>query len=259
VTEMSSYATGTPCWVDVTSTDLDRSVDFYTRLFGWEAQRDPRPEAGGYTMFTLRGKNVAAASPTWQEGLPAVWTTYLASDDVDATAAKARDAGGNVMVEPFDVFDAGRMAVIQDPTGAVFGVWQAARHVGSQLANEPGSFTWNELNTRDVPAATRYYEAVFGVEVDVQDFTGSEYGVVKVDGRSVAGMRHLDAPEDQVPPHWQSVFAVEDCDRALAQVEELGGRKLMEPLDVPTIGRFALVQDPVGATFQVIALEPPPS
>ena len=202
--EFSSYATGTPCWVDVTSTDLDRSVDFYTRLFGWEAQRDPRPEAGGYPMFTLRGKNVAAASATWVEGMPAVWTTYIASDDVDATAAKAREAGGNVMVEPFDVFDAGRMSVIQDPTGAVFGVWQADRHHGAQLANEPGSFNWNELNTRDVAAASRFYEAVFGVEVDMQELAGTPYGVIKVDGRGVGGVRHLDAPEDQVPAHWQT-------------------------------------------------------
>jgi predicted enzyme related to lactoylglutathione lyase len=256
VPELSSYATGTPCWVDVSSTDLDRSVDFYTGLFGWEAQRDPRPEAGGYTMFTLRGKYVAAASPVWQEGMPSVWTTYIASDDVDATAAKARAAGGNVMMEPFDVLDAGRMTVVQDPTGAVFGVWQAGRHHGSELANEPGSFNWNELNTRDLAAAMRFYEAVFGVEVELQDLGGSEYGVVKVDGRGVAGMRHLEAPEDQVPAHWQTVFAVDDCERALARAEELGGQKLMEPMDVPSIGRFALVQDPVGATFQVIALAP---
>jgi predicted enzyme related to lactoylglutathione lyase len=256
VPEFSSYATGTPCWVDVSSTDLDRSVDFYTKLFGWEAQRDPRPEAGGYTMFTLGGKNVAAASPTWQEGMPSAWTTYFASDDVDGTAQKAREAGGNVMMDPFDVFDAGRMTVIQDPTGAVFGVWQAGQHHGSQLANEPGSFNWNELNTRDVPAAVRFYEDVFGVEVELQDFLGTEYGVVKVGGRSVAGIRHLDAPADDVPAHWLTVFAVEDCDRALARVEELGGQKLTDPLEVPGIGRFALVQDPVGATFQVIAVVP---
>jgi uncharacterized protein len=256
VPEFSSYATGTPCWVDVTSTDLDRSVEFYTRLFGWEAQRDPRPEAGGYTMFTLRGKNVAAASPVWQEGMPSVWTTYLASDDVDATAAKAREAGGNVLMEPFDVLDAGRMTVIQDPTGAIFGVWQAGQHHGAQLANEPGSLNWNELNTRDTEATSRFYEAVFGVEIDMQELEGAAYGVVKVGGRSVAGIRRLDAPAEQVPPHWQTVFAVADCDAALTDVQELGGRKLTEPLEVPSIGRFALVQDPVGASFQVIAVAP---
>jgi predicted enzyme related to lactoylglutathione lyase len=256
VPEFSSYATGTPCWVDVSSTDLDRSVDFYTKLFGWEAQRDPRPEAGGYTMFALRGKYVAAASPIWQEGMPSVWTTYLASDDVDAVVAKAREAGGNVMVEPFDVLDAGRMTVIQDPTGAVFGVWQAGQHHGSQLANEPGSLSWNQLNTTDLDAATRFYERVFGIEVDVQEQAGSEYRVIRANGRPVAGIRPLHAPAEGVPPHWQTVFSVEDCDAALARVEELGGRKLTEPMDVPSVGRIALVQDPVGATFQVIAAPP---
>jgi predicted enzyme related to lactoylglutathione lyase len=175
--------------------------------------------------------------------MPSVWTTYL-------------EAGGNVMMEPFDVLDAGRMTMIQDPAGAVVGVWQAGRHHGSQLANEPGSFNWNELNTRDVAAASRFYEAVFGVEVDMQELAGTPYGVIKVDGTGVGGVRHLDAPEDEVPAHWQTVFAVADCDAALAQVDDLGGRKLTDPLEVPGIGRFALVQDPVGATFQVIAVAP---
>ncbi len=160
------------------------------------------------------------------------------------------------MMEPFDVLDAGRMTMIQDPTGAVVGVWQAGRHHGSELANEPGSFNWNELNTRDVAAASRFYEAVFGVEVDMQELAGTPYGVIKVDGRGVGGVRQLDAPEDQVPAHWQTVLAVADCDAALTNVQELGGRKLTDPLEVPGIGRFALVQDPAGATFQVIAVAP---
>ena len=128
--EFTSYAHGTPCWVDVTSPELDQAIEFYTGLFGWEAHTAPQPEAGGYTMFTLHGKYVAAGSPPQQEGTPAHWTTYLASDDVDDTATKIRDAGGTVLADPFDVFDSGRMAVAQDPTGAVFGVWQAKEHVG---------------------------------------------------------------------------------------------------------------------------------
>ena len=139
--EFTSYTHGTPCWTDVTSTDLPRAVEFYGALFGWDADVAPQPEAGGYTMFSLRGKYVAAGSPPQpgQEGIPSHWTTYIASDDVDATAAKIRDAGGTVLAEPFDVFDSGRMTVAQDPTGAVFGVWQAGTHIGAQLANDPGT------------------------------------------------------------------------------------------------------------------------
>ena len=147
--EFTSYAHGTPCWVDITSPELERTIAFYTGLFGWEAETDPRPEAGGYTMFTKDGKYVAAASPPQQEGMPAYWTTYLASDDVDETARKIRDAGGTLLVDPFDVFDAGRMTVAQDPTGATFGVWQAGSHIGAQLANEPGTLNWNQCQTND--------------------------------------------------------------------------------------------------------------
>src|SRR5687768_13698264 len=154
--EFTEYAAGTPCWVDVTSPELERSVAFYTKLFGWTADRDPRPEAGGYTMFSKDGKLVAAASPPQQDGMPSFWSTYIASDDVDATAAKIREAGGSLMMEPFDVFEAGRMVVAQDPTGAAFGVWQAGAHHGAQLANEPGSFTWNECQTTDPATAAEF-------------------------------------------------------------------------------------------------------
>src|SRR6185436_10751228 len=169
MTEFSSYAHGTPCWVDVTSHELDRTVEFYGGLFGWEAEQDPRPEAGGYTMFTLRGKYVAAASPPQEEGIPAHWTTYIASDDVDDTAAKIRDAGGMLFTEPFDVFDSGRMTVAQDPTGAVFGVWQANEHLGAQLANEPGTLLWNQCQTSDPDRAAAFYQAAFGHEIDEVD------------------------------------------------------------------------------------------
>ncbi len=168
--EFTEYAPGTPCWVDVTSPDLDRTTTFYGGLFGWQADRDPRPEAGGYTMFSLEGKSVAAASPPppGQEGIPPHWTTYIASDDVDATAERIRAAGGAVLAEPFDVFDAGRMTVAQDPTGAVFGVWQAGAHHGAELANEHGTMNWNECQTKDAPAADAFYRAVFDYEIDAR-------------------------------------------------------------------------------------------
>jgi len=188
----------------VTSPELDRSVSFYSDLFGWKAQADSRPEAGGYTMFSLRGKHVAAASPPppGQESVPSHWTTYLASDDVDETASRVREAGGTLFLEPFDVFDAGRMTVAQDPTGAVFGVWQAGEHIGAELANEPGTLNWNECRTTDPETAATFYEQVFGYEIDVQSIgEGQEYRVIKVGGRGVGGVAELGPRLQRMPPH----------------------------------------------------------
>lgn len=255
--EFTSYAHGTPCWVDVTSPDLDRSIAFYQGLFGWEAERDPRPEAGGYTMFTKDGKYVAAGSPPQQPGLPAYWTTYLASDDVDETAQKIRDAGGTVMVDPFDVFDSGRMTIAQDPTGATFGVWQAGTHIGAQLANEPGTLNWNQCETSDPARAAAFYQAVFGYEIDELDLGGSEpFRVLKVDGNGVAGVREHVSQLGDVPAHWSTVFAVAGTDETCERAVELGGTVLMEPIDLPDIGRIAVLQGPAGAVFQV--LQPAP-
>lgn len=256
--EFTKYAEGTPCWVDVTSPELDKSIEFYKGLFGWEAHTVPQPDAGGYTMFTLNDKYVAAGSPPQEEG-SSFWTTYIASDDVDETAAKIRDAGGTVMVDPFDVFDSGRMTVGQDPTGSVFGVWQGGAHIGAQLANEPGTFLWNQCQTTDPARATEFYEAVFGYEVDELDLGGEQpFRVLKVDCRGIAGVREPTSPGE--PPHWSTVFAVADVDETVAKTKELGGNVLMEPLDLPEIGRLAVLQDSTGAVFQVMkpAGDPPP-
>ncbi|MGE5689245.1 MAG: VOC family protein, partial [Pseudomonadota bacterium] len=133
--DVTSYATGQPCWADVTSPDVDAAAAFYAELFGWRADKAPQPEAGGYTMFSKAGKHTAAASPPapGTEGVPPHWTVYLAADDVDAVARSIRAAGGTVMMDPFDVFDSGRMTIAVDPTGAAFGVWQAGTHIGAQL------------------------------------------------------------------------------------------------------------------------------
>ena len=260
MTEFTSYAHGTPCWVDVTSPDLDKTIEFYGGLFGWDADQDPRSEAGGYTMFTLRDKYVAAGSPPQDERSASYWTTYIASDDVDDTAKRIRDAGGTVFMDPFDVFDSGRMTVGQDPTGAVFGVWQAREHIGAQLANEPGSFTWNECQTAEPEAAAAFYEAVFGHQVDeMPGASGQPYRTLKVGDKAVAGILEL-TPEMKaagVPPNWSTIFAVEDTEEALRRAGELSGEALMGPMAIPEVGILGAIKDPVGAVFQVIA--PPAS
>jgi len=189
--------------------------------------------------------------------MPAYWTTYLASDDVDDTARRIRDAGGTVLADPFDVFDAGRMAVAEDPTGAAFGVWQAGTHIGAQLANEPGTLNWNQCQTNDPGRAAAFYAEVFGYGIDEVDMGGSEpFRVLQVDGKGVAGVREHVPQLGDMPPHWSTVFSVADTDETCARAVELGGRVVMEPIDLPDIGRIAVLQGPVGAVFQVI--QPPP-
>ena len=251
--EVTSYATGRPCWADVTTPDVDAAAAFYADLFGWEAAKDPRPEAGGYTMFSRDGRFVAAASPPQQEGIPPHWSVYLAADDVDAIAARVREAGGEVLVEPFDVLDAGRMTLAADPAGAVFGLWQAGSHPGAQLRGEPGTLNWAEVQTRDRAAAQPFYERVFGYETETMPMgSGGDYVLLKVDGEPVAGVIEIGTEWGDVPSNWSLVFEVEDCDGAVARLGELGGSVIREPQDLEGIGRFAVVADPWGAVFQVI-------
>ena len=253
--EVTAYATGQPAWADVTTTDVAAASGFYGELFGWTAQTDPRPEAGGYTVFTVDGKAVAAASPPppGQEGVPPHWTVYLASDDVDETAARVQEAGGVVHLEPFDVLDAGRMTVAADPSGAVFGVWQAREHIGAQLAKEPGTLNWAEVQTHDRGAAQPFYERVFGYTTETIDMGGDEYVVFSVGDTPVAGLVQIRADWGEMPSNWSAVFQVADCDAAVARVQEAGGTLYHGPAELAGTGRFAVVADPWGAAFQVIA------
>ena len=252
--EVVAYETGRPCWADVTSPDVEGAAAFYSALLGWEAQTDPRPEAGGYTMFSLGRKLVAAASPPQQEGIPPHWTVYLAADDADAVAESIRAAGGTLLAEPFDVFEAGRMAIAADPGGAVFGVWQAGEHRGAEVRGEPGTMNWAEVQTRDPDTVQAFYESVFGFETETTDMgPAGNYVLFKAGGEPVAGLIAIGSEWGDVPSNWSVVFQVEDADAAVDTVRELGGTVIREPADIPEIGRFAVVSDRFGAVFQVIA------
>jgi predicted enzyme related to lactoylglutathione lyase len=253
--EVSEYAPGTPSWVDLASPDPDASARFYGGLFGWDAP-DPGPveETGGYRMLQRDGRNVAGLGPTQSEGQPAMWTTYVSTDDAEGIAAKVREAGGRVMMEPFDVLGAGHMAVFVDPGGAFISVWQPQTHHGADVVNEPGSLCWNELATRDIDAAKAFYAAAFGWEGETSAYGETSYTEWKLGGRTIGGMIAMNAewPPD-VPSHWMVYFAVEDVDAAVSRVRELGGKVAMAPSDTPA-GRFAVVNDPQGAVFSIIAL-----
>jgi hypothetical protein len=259
--EISQYAPGTPSWVDLSSPDPDGSARFYGDLFGWEVHKADDPEAGGYAMGYLRGKPVAGIGPTWGENMPSVWSTYVSVENADATAERVREAGGEVVMAPMDVLDVGRMAVFRDPTGAHISVWQPRAHQGAGIVNEPGTLCWSELGTRDAEAAIPFYEHVFGWEAAPSTDPAMPYTEWKVGGRSIGGMMTMgDQIPAEIPAHWMTYFAVEDADAAAARATELGGSLMTGPMDIPGIGRFAVLTDPNGAAFSVIALaEPPPA
>jgi uncharacterized protein len=257
--EVSEHAPGTPSWVDLASPDVDASERFYGGLFGWTAaETGPVEETGGYKMLQREGRNVAGLGPVQAEDQPAMWTTYVSTDDAEAVATRVRDAGGQVMMEPFDVFDAGRMAVFGDAVGAVISVWEPRSTHGAEVVNEPGSMCWNELAARDVDAATRFYEAVFGWQAETNAYGDTSYTEWKLDGRSVGGMIQMNEQwPAEIPAHWMVYFAVDDIDAAAARAGELGGKVAVEPTDTP-VGRFAVLNDPHGAVFSVIRLSQAP-
>jgi predicted enzyme related to lactoylglutathione lyase len=254
--KMTDYAPGTPSWVDLGSPDPDASKVFYAALFGWESQPAP-PEAGGYTIFHLRGGPVAAVGPLLSPGGPATWMWYATSADADGTARRVEAAGGKVLMAPMNVTGAGRMAVFLDATGAPFSVWQPGRgagaFIGAHLVNEPGTFAWNELTTRDTGGAMEFYAEALDWTAVVSDSLEMPYVEFQSGGRSVAGMvAGEDAPVDS---RWLIYFAVRDCDATVARCRELGGSVSVPATDLPGTGRYAICADDLGARFAVIRLE----
>lgn len=253
--EFTSYPAGTPSWVDHAAKDLTASNSFYSRLFGWEAE-DQGEEFGHYTILRKGGKTVAGNMAAMMEGQPSAWVSYVSVEDADATTDLAKKAGASVFVEPMDVSDIGRMAVFADPTGAAIGVWQAKTFAGAELANEPGSFAWNELNTRDIPAAKAFYAEVFGWNPNDMDMGGMTYTEWKLGDRAVAGMQAMPAMVPaEVPAHWLVYFAVDDTDGTVSKATGSGATTLLPPMDIPP-GRFAVLADPDGAAFAVIKMNP---
>ena len=271
--ERDGYIPGVPCWVDTSQPDPEAAVSFYGPLFGWELEDVMPPDSDGkYFMARIRGKDVAAVGSI-PEAAPqqAMWNTYIWVESADDTASKVRDAGGSVVMEPFDVMDAGRMAVFTDPEGAVFCVWQANQNKGAQLVNEHGTVNFNDLNTRDPEGAKSFYGSVFGWQTlelpgGFEMWTLPGYGdhLERDNPELRKNMAEMDAPkgfEDVVaslvpigddqpdtPPHWNVTFAVDDADAIAEKATELGGKVLMPPFDAPWV-RMTIIADPQGATF----------
>ncbi len=250
------FAPGTPCWADVMVDDLDRARDFYGGLFGWTFEALP-PQAGGYVMARKDGHVVAGAlakNPDDPNQVSA-WTVYLATDDVDDTAKRARAAGGVFFLEPTNVLRVGRIAVGADPAGAAYGLWQAKERSGADLVDAPGALCWAESMSRDYDASTRFYSDVIGYRLQEIGEGGVRYSVASLDGvRAVAGIGAIPAQAPAaVPSHWMAHFAVADCDASAERVTALGGSVVQPPVDT-RYGRMALVAGPRGETFSVMQL-----
>lgn len=255
-TETLRHAPGTFCWWEIVTSDLAGAKAFYTDLFGWTYDENPIGEGQVYVMFKHEGRHLGAAYQLTDDmkaqGVPPQWSVYLATDDADATAERVKALGGTVAMEPFDVFDAGRMSVLQDPTGATFSVWQPKEHPGAQAVGEVNTVCWNELISTDAPAAEAFYRDLFGYTTETMPMPGGPYTLFK-DGEAMRGGLLQMTPEmGEMPSHWLTYVSVADCDATVARATELGASAIVPPSDIPTVGRLSVLRDPQGAVFAVI-------
>jgi predicted enzyme related to lactoylglutathione lyase len=251
-TRDAPWPEGTPNWVDLSSPDVETTVDFYQALFGWDVV-DTGPETGNYRMCLLHNREVAGIGPAQGPGAPPAWTTYLAVDDADQTCEAISANGGTVVVPPMAVADQGRMAVALDPTGAPFGIWQAESMIGMSIYNESGAVVWNEQISRDPDRAREFYGAVFGYTFAGMDGE-TAYWTITPPGatESVGGLGTWQGAVAGAPPHWMTYFEVDNVDDAVATAEGAGGTTAQPPADTP-FGRIAVLVDPLGAMFSVLS------
>jgi uncharacterized protein len=279
MTPRKTYPPGVSCFIDTERADVDGAAAFYGGLFGWSFDERSGPGAPRFLMAEVDGLAVAGLGEPLEGVDDPAWNTYVSVDDVDAIARKVEAAGGTVVVAPFDVGPAGRMAVFTDPEGAQFRAWQAGTTHGAQLVNAPGSWNWSDLQTRDVEAAKAFYGAVFGWEYLEVDLGAGPSSMIRVPGYgdhlealnpgTLASHKEHGAPEgfsdaigwmqppasEDAPARWAVTFSVADVDAAASRARKLGGAVVVEPFDVPFV-RMAVLRDPDGATFTVSTFRP---
>jgi predicted enzyme related to lactoylglutathione lyase len=249
---IDAHDPGTICWIDLASSDAAGAAEFYCELFGWTAS-DPLDGGGGYRLLLHDGRQVGGLAPCWGDTDRSAWSTYVASADAGETCAAALASGGDVVMDAMDVLTAGRMAIVRDPGGAQVSVWEPGDHRGYEVHGDPGTPLWSELMTRDLTTACSFYYSVFGWTAQSQEYGDSAYTVWKRSDQLVAGALELDErwPED-TPPHWRVAFATSDCDATARLCVALGGTLRVSPADGAP-GRCALLEDPAGAVFSVVA------
>jgi predicted enzyme related to lactoylglutathione lyase len=252
--EVTSHAPGAPSWAELSTTDEAGALSFYSALFGWEDDPQEMGPGSYYHMQKVNGLEAAAIYKQSEEeqnlGIPPHWNVYMTVDNVDETVEKATQNGGTVLFGPMDVFEAGRMAMLQDRQGAAFAVWQPKAHIGARVKFEPGSITWNELLTTGKEDAVAFYGSVLGMERG-ETMGPMDYTLVQAGETEVAGFLQMTPEMGEFPPHWNVYFAVADVDATVAQAQSLGGTIIVPAQDIPGIGRFAGIMDPQGAGFSI--------
>jgi len=251
----SQLKPGSFCWMELATSDQAAAKKFYMDLFGWTAFDAPMGPGEFYSMFRLDGKDVGAGytlrPDQRQMGVPPHWMLYIACDDADASAKRAGELGGTVLAGPFDVMDVGRMAVVKDPTGPVFCLWQAKGDSGVKAYGVDNSFCWADLMTRDSARASEFYSQLFGWKRDKGEKDDSGYLHIKNGEDFIGGMPPAEHVPPGVTPHWQLYFQVANCDEAVARAKVGGANVIMGPISMEDVGRFAVISDPQGAVFSL--------
>lgn len=257
---IKKHQAGTFSWVDLATTDLEAAKKFYTELFGLKAVDTPAGPDMVYTMLNLNDKPVAAmyefSKEQHEQGLPPHWVSYVTVENVDETLEKAKALNGTIIQEGFDVFDSGRMGIIQDPTGAGLALWEPKQAIGAHFKNIPGSLCWNELGTTDTEAAKSFFTQLFNWESHTSETVNITYTVFLLDENPVAGMYQMPEEMGDIPSHWLPYFSVEDCDQSTAKAQEMGATVLQPPKYIPGTGKYSVLLDPQGAAFAIIKMDP---
>jgi predicted enzyme related to lactoylglutathione lyase len=255
MTNIDKHPAGSFCWAELGTTNQDAAKEFYGAIFGWTPNDNPMGPGEVYTIFKLDGRDAAAGytlrADQREQGVPPNWMLYIAVDNVEASTAKVPQLGGKVIVAPFDVMDAGRMAVIADPTGAYFCLWQAARSNGIQIAQVHGTLCWADLSTPDQKRASDFYSGLFGWQIFADPKDTSGYLHIKNGEHFIGGIPPAKYRQPGVPPHWMTYFQVDDVDATANKAKEMGANLFMPPMTMEGVGRMSVIADPQGAVFSI--------
>jgi len=255
MTNIERHPAGSFCWIELHTSDQNAAKSFYNALFGWQADDMPMGPNGFYTIFKLQGRDAAAGCTLRPEersqGVPPHWMIYIAVDNADTAVAKAQQLGGKILAPAFDVMDAGRMAVIQDPTGAIFCPWQANKSVGIRIAHVHGTLVWADLSTPDAKRASEFYSGLFGWQIAADPKDPSGYMHIKNGEHFIGGVPPAAHRQPGVPPHWMAYFQVDDVDATANKAKELGAKLYLPPMSMEGVGRMSVIADPQGAAFSI--------